>query len=156
MEKSTQLTQRFRDVILEGKWIANTNYKDILDTISWQESTLKIGGLNTIAALTFHVNYYIEGIVHVFEGGKLDIRDKYSFDLPPIDSTAKWVELRNGLYRNAEKLAVHIEQFSDEKLATPFVDEKYGDYRRNIEGLIEHSYYHLGQLTLLKKLIKKG
>lgn len=43
---------------------------------------------------------------------------------------------------------------SVEKLNLPFVNEKYGTYLRNIDGLIEHSYYHLGQITLIKKLIK--
>jgi hypothetical protein len=34
-----------------------------------------------------------------------------------------------------------------------FEEEKYGIYRRNIEAIIEHSYYHLGQISLIKKLI---
>ncbi|HBC04915.1 MAG TPA: DUF1572 domain-containing protein, partial [Aequorivita sp.] len=40
----------------------------------------------------------------------------------------------------------------DEKLNEIFADEKYGTYQRNIEGMIEHCYYHLGQISLLKKL----
>ncbi len=28
-----------------------------------------------------------------------------------------------------------------------------GDYLRNIDGMIEHSYYHLGQIVLIEKLI---
>jgi hypothetical protein len=35
----------------------------------------------------------------------------------------------------------------------PFVDEKYGTLLRNIEGVIEHSYYHLGQIALIRKMI---
>jgi hypothetical protein len=34
-----------------------------------------------------------------------------------------------------------------------FVDAKYGDYARNIEGVIEHSYYHLGQVVLVRKMV---
>ena len=41
----------------------------------------------------------------------------------------------------------------DTKLEEPFVDEKYGTYLRNIEAVIEHSYYHLGQISLIRKLI---
>jgi len=41
----------------------------------------------------------------------------------------------------------------DEKLAEGFVDEKYGNYFRNIHAMIEHSYYHLGQIVILKKII---
>jgi hypothetical protein len=35
----------------------------------------------------------------------------------------------------------------------PFVDEKYGSYQRNIEGVIEHSYYHLGQVSIIRTMI---
>jgi len=35
----------------------------------------------SIAALTFHINYYVAGVLNVFQGGKLEIRDKYSFDM---------------------------------------------------------------------------
>jgi hypothetical protein len=41
----------------------------------------------------------------------------------------------------------------DSAFDQPFVDEKYGTYLRNIEGVIEHSYYHLGQVSLLKKMV---
>ena len=36
-----------------------------------------------------------------------------------------------------------------------FVDQKYGDYQRNIDLMIEHAYYHLGQILILKKLLNK-
>lgn len=42
----------------------------------------------------------------------------------------------------------------EEKLKEAFVEEKYGTYQRNLEGMIEHSYYHLGQIVLIKELLK--
>lgn len=60
------------------------------------------------------------------------------------------------MWDNADKFANHIELMSDEKLESIFVEEKYGNYRRNIEGIIEHSYYHLGQISLIKKMIKES
>ena len=42
---------------------------------------------------------------------------------------------------------------SEEKLDEAFVDEKYGTYHRNIDGMIEHCYYHLGQIVLIKKML---
>jgi len=153
MENPTQLANRFREVILNGTWIANTNFKDQLSQVSWEQATTKIGSLNTIALLTFHINYYVAGVLNVLEGGGLDIRDKYSFDLPPISSAEDWERLKNDLFSNAEKFASQVERMSEEKLEAGFVDEKYGTYRRNIEGMIEHSYYHLGQVSLLRKLL---
>ena len=57
------------------------------------------------------------------------------------------------MWDNAEKFAAHVERMPDEKLEAVFMDEKYGNYRRNIEGVIEHSYYHLGQISLIRKMI---
>ena len=153
MERSKELSDRFRGVILNGKWIANTNFKDQISDLNWKQATTKINSLNTIAALTFHINYYIAGVLNVFEGGSLEIRDKYSFDLPPIESEKDWKNLSNALWDNAKKFAKLVESMSDKQLDEVFVDEKYGTYQKNIEAMIEHSYYHLGQVSLIKKMI---
>lgn len=153
MESSKQLAQRFRELFLNGKWIANTNYQELLSDVNWQQATQKISSLNTIAILTFHINYYMEGVLQVFEGGTLDIKDKYSFDAPKIKSENDWNVLKNNLFKNTEAFATHIDSMSETQLEAVFVDEKYGSYRRNIEGLIEHSYYHFGQLSLIKKMV---
>lgn len=152
MEESTQLANRSTD-LFDGHWIANTNFKELLADLDWQQATQPIGTLNTIALLTFHVNYYIAGLVNVFKGGGLEIRDKYSFDLPPIQSAEDWDRLRNEFWSNAEAFAEQVAQMSEEKLDGPFVEEKYGTYRRNIEAMIEHGYYHMGQVAMLKKMI---
>lgn len=156
MENSTQLANRFREVLLNGKWIANTNFKEQLSNVTWEQATRKVGSLNTIALLAFHINYYIKGVSDFFENGALEIRDKYSFDIQPIESQADWEKLQQSLFANAEKFARQVEQMSDEKLEETFVDVKYGNYRRNIEGTIEHSYYHLGQISLLKKMVAEA
>lgn len=152
MENATALANRFREVILNGKWIANTNFKDQLDQISLEQAARTIGPHNSIALLTFHINYYVAGILNVFEGGDLEIRDKFSFDMPPVENEAAWKTMKSTLYTNAEKFAAHVERLSNEQLDAVFVKEAYGSYRRNIEAMIEHSYYHLGQVSLLRKL----
>jgi len=153
MENPNEISERFREVFLNGTWIANTNYKDLLSHMEWKEAIKKIGSLNTIATLTLHINYYVSGILNVFEGGGLEIRDKHSFEFPMIKSKQDWENIKNELFINSGKCAKHIERMSNKQLNQPFVDEKYGNYRRNIEGMIEHSYYHLGQISLLKKMI---
>jgi len=153
MSSTSQLAKRFREVMLDGLWIANTNFKDQLKDISLEQATAKVGSLNTIAMLTFHIDYYIAGLINVFEGGDLEIRDQFSFDLPSIESQEKWEELLHKLWNDSEKFAVLLEQMPDYKMNEVFVDEKYGTYLRNIDGMIEHAYYHLGQITLIKKLL---
>ncbi len=153
MESAQQLSNRLKDVVLSGKWIANTNFKEQLTGLNWQLATTSYNGLNSIAALTFHINYYIAGIIEVFEGRNLTIKDKYSFEMPAITSQEQWEQLAENLYLHVEKFAAHVAAMSDEQLNSVFVDEKYGTYRRNIEGMIEHCYYHFGQIVIIKKLL---
>jgi len=153
MKRNRFIANRLREVLLNGRWIANTNYKAQIESLTCQQAIEQVENLNTIAALTFHIDYYLGGILTVFDGGGLEIRDKYSFDLPPIKSEADWRKLVERFLINAEKFAKQVEQMTDEKLEETFVDEKYGTYLRNIEGVIEHAYYHLGQISLIKKMI---
>ncbi|MBK7407497.1 MAG: DUF1572 domain-containing protein [Saprospirales bacterium] len=153
MKLTTQIANRFREVILNGTWVANTNFRDQLTGLTWEQATKKVGSLNTIAALTFHIHYYIAGVLNVLRGGSLDIRDKYSFDLPLIQSQEDWEKLRNTLWSDAEEFANRVEKMPADRLQEVFVEEKYGTYQRNLDGMIEHGYYHLGQIVLIKKLV---
>lgn len=156
MNQSFQIANRFREVILNGTWIANTNFKDQLVDSDWQIATKKVDSLNTIAALAQHIHYYISGILNVFNGGTLDIKDQFSFDFPVIESQEQWNIFLDKFWNDAEEFALKVEAMSDEKLDSVFVDEKYGSYRRNIEAMIEHSYYHLGQIVLIKKMLSQN
>lgn len=156
MTRAEFIANRVQEVLLDGRWIANTNFKEQIQSVSWEQAVQKISTLNTIAALTYHINYYLAGILKVFNGGNLDIHDKFSFDLPPIQSASDWNNLVNEFLGNAENFVHHVAKMSEAMLDSGFVDEKYGTYLRNIEGVIEHSYYHLGQVSLIRKMIMEG
>lgn len=156
MQNNSALAVRLREVMLNGRWIANTNLKEQLLNINWQQATQKVGNLNTITLLTFHLNYYLEGLLQVCNGGPLEIRDQYSFDMPPVTTASDWDSLVQRFLHNAESFAAAVEVMPETQLEQPFVEEKYGSWLRNIEGVIEHSYYHFGQVSLLKKLITES
>lgn len=148
-----RLANRLNEVLLSGTWIANTNFKDQITKVTWQEATKQIENLNTIALLTFHINYYLQGILEVLNGGELTIKDKYSFDIPKIDSEETWQNLVKTFITNAEAFVNCVEKMDESKLKLPFVKQEYGSLQRNIEGVIEHSYYHLGQVSLIRKML---
>lgn len=153
MNNAQQLASRFREVILNGTFIANTNYRHQLDGTDWQLVTRQVGQLNTIAVLAQHIHYYIAGVLQVLQGGSLDIKDKYSFNFVPIASQQQWNDILERIWNDAEVFAELVAQLSPDQLDSPFTDPKYGTYYRNIDGMIEHCYYHLGQITLLKKML---
>ena len=152
MKLSEQIAKHFREVHFGGNW-TSSNLKDTLAGVSWQQAVVKVQSLNTIAALVYHINYYVSAVSKVLQGEPLTASDKYSFDLPPIQSDEDWKHLLDKFWKDAENFSGLIEQLPDSKLDEIFVDEKYGTYYRNLQGIIEHTHYHLGQIVLIKKLL---
>jgi hypothetical protein len=99
------------------------------------------------------MNYYTGLLINVLEGQPLDGHDSLSFNLPPITVEEDWKKLVDKTFAEAEKLAGLLEQLPEDCWDQFFDQEKYGNYYRNIHGIIEHTHYHLGQITLIKKLV---
>ena len=154
MNLSAQLAKHFREVHFGGNW-TSVNLKDTLWDISWQQATTRVYSLNTIAKLVYHINYYVAAVLQVLKGGSLDANDKFSFDLPPIESQEDWQKLLNKMWTDAKDFADMVEQLPDSKLGEIFTDEKYGTWYRNLIGIIEHTHYHLGQIVLIKKIVRE-
>ena len=152
MKITAQTAKHLKDVYLGGNWTV-INFKDTLKDITWQQAIKKNEPFNTIVTLVYHCGYFVEVLNKVLEGGPLDGKDAYSFNHPPINSDEDWQQLLNNFFSNGEKAVRLIEQLSDEKLSDVFFDEKYGSYYRNINGIIEHLHYHLGQISILKRII---
>lgn len=153
MENNRELAKRFSDVILNNSWVANNSYKNQLIDLPLEVVLFKYQSLHSIAALTQHVHYYIAGILNVFNGGNLDIKDIYSFDFPPIHTIEQWHTFLAVFWTDAASFTQKLEEMDENTLNSIFVKKEYGTYRFNINTLIEHSYYHLGQIVLIKKLI---
>lgn len=152
MQLTNQIATQFKQVHYGGNW-TGVNLKDTLDGVTWQQATTKVSSLNTIAALVFHINYYVTAILAVLRKEQLTAHDKYSFDHPPIQSQGDWDKLLNKTWTDANDLISLVEQLPDSKLEETFVVEKYGNYYRNFQGVIQHTHYHLGQIVLIKKMI---
>jgi uncharacterized damage-inducible protein DinB len=148
-----QIAKHLRDVHFGGNW-TTVNLRDSVSKLSWQQATARVAAFNTIATLVYHATYYVTAILRVLEGGPLNAKDEWSFKHPPISSQQDWDNMLAAAWENAEKAAQLIEQMPDEKLNAFFTDQKYGTYYRNLQGMIEHMHYHLGQITLIKQLLE--
>ncbi len=153
MTTPAHIAKHLRELHVGGNTTGN-NLRDAVSDVSWKQATLKIGSFNTIAVLVFHVNYYVSAVLKVVQGGPLDAHDSLSFDLQPIRDENDWHTLVAKCLGDAEALATLLEQMPEERLWETFVKEAYGTYYRNLHGVIEHTYYHLGQIAILKKLLK--
>ena len=152
MNLSQQLARHLRDVHFGGNW-TSVNLKEVLKDVTWQQAVVKVGSINTIVKLVYHINYYVSSVSKVLQGGPLESKDEYSFNHPPVQSQQDWDDLLNKTWTDAETFAHLIEQLPESKLDDFFVDAKYGTYYRNLQGIIEHTHYHLGQIVLVKKML---
>ncbi len=156
MSLTKQIAKHLREVYFGGNW-TTSNLKEHLADVTWQQATTttEVYSLNTIATLTFHLNYYVSEVSKVLKGEPLAANDKYSFDHPPIESAADWAAFLEKVWRDGENFAKLIEQLPDEVLLKDFTDKKYGIYFRNLHGIVEHIHYHLGQIVVIKKILLK-
>ena len=152
MSVTAQIAKHFRDVHFGGNWTFS-NLKDNLAEVNWQQATTQVYSFNTIATLVYHINYYVSAVSKVLQGEPLNASDKFSFDHPSIQSQDDWEKMLDKTWTDAENFAILIEQLPETKLWEDFSDGKYGNYYRNIHGIIEHCHYHLGQIVLIKKIL---
>lgn len=155
MKTSKQLAKHFKEVYFGGNWTA-VNLKDTLKDVTFEEAIRQINSLNTIETLVHHLHYYVTLDLRVLEGGPLAGSDKESFIHDSVTSQKEWEEFLEIRFTEAEKFVNAIETLSEEVLWEDFVAKKHGNYYRNLAGIIEHTHYHLGQIVLLKKLIRNG
>ena len=149
MNLCQQIAKHLREVYVGKNWTW-VNLKETLDGVNWQHATTKVKNFNTIAILVYHINYYVAAQLNLLKTGSLDAHDEFAFQVPPIKSEADWQNLIQKSFDDAEELAQMIENLPDSKLWETCVHEKYGNYYRNFQGMIEHCHYHLGQIVFLK------
>jgi hypothetical protein len=151
---SREIATHLRAVHFGGSW-TTVSLKEILSDVTWQEAVAKTGEFNTIATLTCHTSYYLTTLLGVLKGGLVQGKDADSFIVPPIKSQQDWELIQHSIWEGAEEAAKLLEDLQQEKWTENFTDPKYGSYYRNVTGFIEHMYYHMGQISLIKRLLKK-
>jgi len=148
-----QLAQHIREVYFGVNW-TYSYLEEHLSDVTWEEATSKVGSLNTIIGLTYHIHYYVAPLISVVKDGIWNGNDDVSFDHPSIKSKKDWDRFLLMFFQEAESLALLIEQMEEESLWK--TEEKFGNYYKNIQGFVEHCHYHLGQIVVVKKLLREG
>jgi len=154
MNLPAQIAKHFREVHFGGNW-TSSDLRTNLEDVTWQQAITKVHSFNTIATLVSHMNYYVRAVMRVLQGGPLDAHDKLSFGHPPIASQQDWEDMLEAVWSDAESFAALVERLPEDRLGQNLADEKYGIYYRNLHGIIEHTHYHLGQIALIKKLVRE-
>ena len=149
-----QTALHLRQVYFGGNWTASSIRETLADT-TYEEALTKVSSFNTIAVLTNHMSYYIPAVLEVLKGNALVAKDELSFTHPIITNQKEWEVFLDKIWVNVLEFCTKIEELEDTIFFEDMLEKKYGNLFRNLHGIIEHSHYHLGQIVILKKLIRE-
>ncbi len=134
-------------------WISKT-----LEDVRLEEAIMRTqASPNTIASLLHHITFYNKVIESRLGGTNPHIGEANGFDRPPLHNEAEWQQLKEDNLQSARTLAAAIRKVPDTLLDKPILEnENSSVYYRQLHGVVEHAHYHLGQIVLLKNLIRNS
>lgn len=142
---------------LEGDNWLDENFKKKLEKISEENAFIRpIPEIHSIAELVAHILIWrVEGIKKL-QGIKSNVTINSPENWRTNEELQKigWEKLKADLFNSQMELIELLESKSDEYLEENKYASEYS-YKYLVEGLIQHDIYHLGQIGITLKLIKK-
>jgi hypothetical protein len=153
MDITEYIAQHIIEVHEGNNW-TEVNVRDTLQDVSVLEATTRTNAsANTIAALLHHLTYWNRVMVQRIGGIDVAIPESNGFDVPLIQSEEEWTFLKEDNLTSAHELAAAVRSFPAHQLELPILPE-YSTAYKNLQGTSEHVHYHLGQIVVLKQLIR--
>ena len=153
MKTTSLIAQHLLDVYEGNNW-TDVCLAGVLKDVTLQEATaLTSASPNTLASILHHLAFWNRVMVQRIKGDYVHINEQNGFNLPPLQTEEDWVQLQVDGNVSAHQLAIAILNFDDSKLQEPLTSGGASAYK-NMQGAVEHVHYHLGQMMILKKLVK--
>ena len=153
MKITELIAQHLLDVHEGNNW-TEVDIASTLDDITLYEATMHTqASPNTIASLLHHITFWNRVMVQRTQGRVVQVNDANGYDHLPLQTGEDWQHLKDDNIQSARELANAIRQFDETKLLEPILPN-YSTAYKNLQGSVEHVYYHLGQIVILKKLIR--
>lgn len=147
------IAQHITEVHEGGNW-TEVNIKDTLADVGHKEATtVTRASKNTIAALVHHLSFYNDAVMQRLSGNDPVIGESNGFDMAAIKNENEWIQLMERNMQSGQHLALAVREFPEEKIFQLIATGQATHYKI-LHGIVEHAHYHLGQMVLLKKLIR--
>ena len=129
---------------------AGMNLHEMLNGITDETANLKLPNFNhTIHQITRHlVTDFV--VIKRLQGIDYKLKDEEIW-MPEINF--RWNDTVNAIMENKNELIRELQNLSDENLDKPILIDHVSVYE-NLHGYIQHSYYHFGQIAIMKKYIE--
>lgn len=153
MRLTETIAQHIMAVHNGNNW-TDVNLENTLQNVSFQDAVrVTKASPNSIAALLHHISFYNEVVLNRIQGVETTINQANGFDYAPINSLQDWEDLKKRSLQSSVKLAEVVRSIPEEKLFEPVLSG-YSTYYKTLQGLVEHTHYHLGQIVIIKHLIR--
>lgn len=147
------IAQHILDVHNGANW-TEVNIADTLKDVSFEMAVTQTNASkNTIASLLYHMTFYNEVMLKRLQSNPPVVNNANGFDMPALKDEVEWQALKEKNIASANALAVAIQNIPDEKLFEPILPG-YSQTYKSLHGIAEHAHYHLGQIVILKNLIR--
>lgn len=146
-----QLTQLYEG----GNW-NDESYMEKLKNVNEQiEFAQPLPGKHSVAEILWHVIYWKTILIKQIQGDfEFRKRTEKEFNFLPVEKLKQkgWINLVAEFKQTHETLIALLNERDDNFLQEEFTPGKSFDYQ--IEGIIHHDIYHLGQIGLVISLLK--
>ena len=145
---TSRLASQLERAVFGGAWHGPA-LLETLDGVSIDAAAARpIAAAHSIHELAAHAAAWLEIVRQRLEGPAPDVTDDMNW--PPIEGN--WERVRRRVEAAAQQLAAAIRGLDDARLddAIPGEERAWTVYE-TIQGAIEHSLYHAGQIAILRK-----
>jgi uncharacterized damage-inducible protein DinB len=154
MNITNVIATHIRDCFDGENW-TGVNVAYTLADVSFLEAQQRTAvSQNTIASLLHHLYYWNGIMMQRIKGINPSVPDSNGFDVDELKNENDWNGLKEKAHQSFLQLADAVKNFPEEKLFETSPTGK-SSYYKNFQGIVEHAHYHLGQIVILKKLIKQ-
>ncbi|MGI4738195.1 MAG: DinB family protein [Janthinobacterium lividum] len=154
MRSTEAIAQHVLDVHEGNNWTEVDLAHTLRDITLLEATTQTAASPNTIAALVRHLAYWNRVMARRAQGQATEIGPDNGFNGPGLAKEVAWQALCTDLLHSGHELAAAVRSFPEARLAEPILP-KYSSAYKNLQGAVEHLHYHLGQIVVLKNLVRR-
>lgn len=148
------IIERLRDAYEGDPWFGR-NVQSLLSEVDEKTAFVKPEGQHSIVELVWHMITWKEFTVsRIRNDNKIPMRYFETSDWRQLDhsDSTLW---KKGLQRLDEvhRELVNLVQQQTDELLDQTVSERTYDFRKLLNGIIEHDIYHAGQIAYIRKVV---
>jgi uncharacterized damage-inducible protein DinB len=135
-------------------WI-DVSLMDTLSDISAEEASTKVGNLNTIWQIVLHITEWKRSIIARLSGILSPAPAHNHIYAVEFCSDEAWDEAIEDLSDAHHELLKMLTIFDVEKFDHIYAPNGLS-YYEHLNGALQHDVYHLGQIVILKRMVREG